>query len=42
MKIGKHNPGHMTKMAAMSIYGKSPSEIFFSRTGGSIFMKLGM
>ena len=22
MKICKHNPGHMTKMAAMPIYGK--------------------
>ena len=25
------NPGHMTKMAAMPIYGKSPSKISFSR-----------
>ena len=23
-----NNPGHMTKMAAMSIYGKNPSKIF--------------
>ena len=30
------NPGHMTKMATMPIYGKNPSKIFFSRTGGSI------
>ena len=29
------NPGHMTKMAAMPIYGKNPSKIFF-RTGGPI------
>ena len=36
------NPGHMTKMAAMPIYGKNPSKIFFSRTGGSISKKLGM
>ena len=36
------NPGHMTKMAAMSIYGKNPSKIFFSRTGRPISMKLGM
>ena len=28
-----NNPGHMTKMAAMPIYGKNPSKIFFSRTG---------
>ena len=35
------NPGHMTKMAAMPIYGKNPSKIF-SRTGGPISMILGM
>ena len=34
--------GHMTKMAATPIYGKNPSKIFFSRTGGLIFTKLGM
>ena len=34
--------GHMTKMAATPIYGKNPSKIFFSRTGGRIFTKLGM
>ena len=33
--------GHMTKMAATPIYGKNPSKIF-SRTGGSIFTRLGM
>ena len=32
----------MTKMAAMPIYGKNPSKIFFSRTGRPIFTKLGM
>ena len=37
-----NNPGHMTKMAVMPIYGKNPSKIFFSRTGGSISKKLGM
>ena len=37
-----NNPGHMTKMAAMPIYGKKASKIFFSRTGGSISRKLGM
>ena len=34
--------GHMTKMAAMPIYGKNPSKIFFSRTGRPIFTKLSM
>ena len=34
--------GHMTKMAATPIYGKNPSKIFFSRTGGPIFTKLDM
>ena len=34
--------GHMTKMAATPIYGKNPSKIFFSRTGGPIFTKLSM
>ena len=37
-----NGPGHMTKMDAMPIYGKNPSKIFFSRTGGPIFTKLGM
>ena len=32
----------MTKMAATPIYGKTPSKIFFSRTGWPIFTKLGM
>ena len=34
-----NNPGHMTKMAAMPIYGKNPSKIFFSRTGWPISAK---
>ena len=33
---------HMTKMAAMPIYGKNPSKIFFSESGGPISKKLGM
>ena len=37
-----NDPGHMTKMAAMPIYGKNPSKIFFSITGGPISTKLGM
>ena len=36
-----NDPGHMTKMAAMPIYGKNPSKIF-SGTGGPIITKLGM
>ena len=37
-----NNLGHITKMAAMPIYGKNPSKIFFSETGGLISKKLGM
>ena len=35
-----NNLGHMTKMAAMPIYGKKPSNIFFSETNRLISMKL--
>ena len=42
MKICEHDAGHMTKMAAMPIYGKNPSKIFFSWTCGPISTKLGM
>ena len=42
MKIYWHDAGHMIKMAAMPIYGKNPSKIFYSGTGGPISMKLGM
>ena len=31
-----NNQGHMTKMAAMPIYGINPSKIFLSGTGGPI------
>ena len=41
-KVYINGPGHMTKMATMPIYGKNPSKIFFSRTSGQIFTKLGM
>ena len=34
--------GHMTKMAAMPIYGKNASKIFFSGTARPICMKLCM
>ena len=36
------NPGHMTEMAAMPIYGKNPSKHFISGTCGPISMKFGM
>ena len=35
-----NNSGHLTKMAAMPIYGKTPSKI--SGIGRPISMKLGM
>ena len=41
-KVYINGSRHMTKMAATPIYGKNPSKIFFSRTGGPIFTKLGM
>ena len=41
-KVYINGPGHMTKMAATPVYGKNPSKIFLSRTGGPIFTKLGM
>ena len=41
-KVCINGPGHMTKMAATPIYGKNPSKIFFSGTGGPISTKLGM
>ena len=41
-KFCSRHLGHMTKMAATPIYGKNPSKIFFSRTAGPIFSKLGM
>ena len=42
MKIWWHDAGHMTKMAAMPIYGKNPLKIFFSGTGRPISTKRGM
>ena len=36
-----NHPGHLTKMAAMPIYGKNPSK-FFSETTGLISTELGM
>ena len=37
-----NNLGHMTKMAAMPVYGKNPSKIFFSETNRLISRKLAM
>ena len=37
-----NGPGHMTKMAAMPMYGKNPLKIFFSRTRRPITSGLGM
>ena len=38
-----NNLVHMTKMAAMPIYGKNTSKIFFSKTNRQLIsMKLGM
>ena len=34
--------GHVTKMAAIPIYGKKTLKIFFSRTNGLMAMKHGM
>ena len=42
MKIYLHYAGHMTKMAAMPIYGKNLSKIFYSGTSETISTKLGM
>ena len=41
-KIYSKHLGHMTKMAATSIYGKNPLKIFFSRTGRPMTLGLGM
>ena len=42
MKIHWHDAGHMTKVAAKPIYGKNPSQIFFSGNGGQLLMKFGV
>ena len=41
-KVYINDPGHMTKMAAMPIYGKNHKKIFFSGKGRPISTKLGM
>ena len=44
MKVYMNDPGHMTKMAAMPVYGKikKPLKIFFSRTRSTMILKFGM
>ena len=42
MKICSNNPGHLTKMATMPIYGKNFKNIFFSGTKRLMTLKLGM
>ena len=42
MKIHQNFASHMTKMAAMPIYGKYTLKIFFPGTTGQILMKLCM
>ena len=42
MKIHQHIAGHMTKMSALPIYGKSTLKIFFPGITGPILMKLCM
>ena len=41
-KVCSRHLGHSDKMVATPIYGKNPTKLFFSRTGGPIFTKLGM
>ena len=41
-KVYLNGPGHMTKVAAMPIYGKNLKKIFFSGTKRPITLKLGM
>ena len=41
-KVCSKGPSHMTKMAAMPIYGKTPLKVFFSRTRRLMTLRLGM
>ena len=41
-KIFTNCTGHMTKMATMPIYGKTPLNVFFSGTKSPIALGLGM
>ena len=42
MKVYINGPGHMTKMAALPIYGKKTLKTFFSRTRSPMILKLDM
>ena len=42
LKVCSNGEGYMTKIAAMTIYDKNPSKIYFSGTSGLIALKLGM
>ena len=42
MEVCSSGPGHMTKVAAMPIYGKNLLKIFFSRTRRPMTSGLGM
>ena len=42
IKIYQHDVGHITKMAAKTIYGKNPSKILFSGISGRISMKISL
>ena len=41
-KVCTNGPGHMTKLAAMPVYGKTPLRIFFSRIRRLMTLGLGM
>ena len=41
-KVCSNGFDHMTKMAALPIYGKSPLKIFYSRTSRLMTLGLGM
>ena len=42
MKVCSNGPGHLTKTAPMTIYGKKPSKLFFSETEWPTTLKFGM
>ena len=41
IKIYNHDAGHMTKMAAIPIYGISPLKVFLTGTSGPILANFG-
>ena len=42
MKIYLNDPGHMTNVATMPIYGKNLKKVFFSGNKRMMILKLGM